>query len=1666
MNRRDIEAIYPLSPQQQGILLDALGHAEPGRYIEQETHRWPGTLDQTVFDQAWQAIVDRHGIFRTVFLWRDQPSPVQVVFSRLAFSVAYHDLSDLSPTTQLDRLQAYRAADRVRGFDLSSAPLLRVAVFRISADEHHIVVTHHHIAIDGWSLPIIYRELVQGYDAIRAGHAPALGPAGHYRDYVSWLRKQDVHAAEAYWREALRGVRHPTPLGRVDGAVAAPVVTPGHGDDQIILDAGVTAALQALVRQHRVTVSALVHAAWAVVLARYSGDTNVVFGTTVSGRPPELPAVEQTVGLFINTLPFRIQVSPERPLAPWLEEIQRAHLDLRRFEYCSTGQVHQWSDVPGALPLYESIVVFENYPSLKRAPPSAGDGHGNGRPPGDHRSFSSGDGHFDGARTRYALTLLAAVADELLIRCTYQRARFAQAAVANVLRHCGGVLRAIAAAGLDQRVADLLVTVPEREIPVIAGEPAAARTRSAAAGTPVEELLLGIWADVLGLRDITLDDDFLALGGHSLLATQMMSRIRELFEVELPLRALFEARTGRALARRIETAQRQSQEMRAPAIVPTARNRDLPVSYAQERLWILDQLAPGNTAYNVPVDLRLRGALDLVALQQALDALVARHESLRTTFAAVNGTPVQIVNPHGCALAHVDLTTVPEHGRDAEAARVAQEEVARPFDLAAGPLFRALLLQQADDDHLLVMTLHHIISDGWSIKVLLRELWTLYDAFRAGASPALEPLPIQYADFAAWQREWLQGERLERQLTYWKTQLENGAASLELPADRPRPPVQSFHGAQEKRVLSAPLSASLRDLSRSQGVTLFMTLLGGLDVLLGRYAGQEDVFVGSPIAGRNRLETEGLIGFFLNTLVMRTDLSGDPTFEALLARVRRTALDAYAHQDLPFERLVQELLPQRDLSRTPFFQVFFNMLNYAEGPTGGSVAGLRVDAFMPVEGGSRFDLTLYAGERDETIELLLVYNPDLFDAARMAELLRQYEHLLQQVVRNRRARLSTLSLVTDAARPLLPDPAHPLDDEWMGAVHALFEQQARRRPDHAAVIDEDESWTYAELDARSTHLAQALVRGGLARGDVVAIYAHRSAPVVWALLGVLKAGGAFLLLDPAYPALRVIEYLTLARPKVWLHVTAAGALPPELETFVSASAWTFRGAIGPRRDAEDTWAPAREPLPAPAVTVGPDDLACLSFTSGSTGQPKAVLGRHGPLSHFMPWIQRRFGLTAHDRFSMLSGLSHDPLQRDIFTPLCTGGTIVIPRADDVLSPGYLPAWAAERRITVAHLTPAMGRLLAQTASESQTIDSLRYAFFVGDVLTRTDVAGLQRIARTATIVNYYGSTETQRAVGHHVLPACMEASAAMRERIPAGTGIVDVQLLVLTPGGALAGVGELGEIHVRSPHLARGYLDDPASSTAKFLSNPISDDARDRLYRTGDLGRYLPDGDVEFARRADHQVKVRGFRIELDEVEGLLRQHPDVRDTIVVAEETSPGQTRLVAYLVAQPARTPGIESLRGFLGRRLPEYMIPSTFLCADAIPLTPNGKVDRAALGAAGASVVAPRRYAAPGTALHAELAHIWRDVLGVERVGIDDGFFALGGHSLLASQAISRIRQQLRIDLPLRSLFEHSTIASLAEYIGRVEPAVSAPAGIPKLARDRFQRVVRPPAPRRHR
>jgi aspartate racemase len=1079
---------------------------------------------------------------------------------------------------------------------------------------------------------------------------------------------------------------------------------------------------------------------------------------------------------------------------------------------------------------------------------------------------------------------------------------------------------------------------------------------------------------------------------------------RRLAELSLEQRVLLEERLLQRRAKR-------SQEQAIPA---RGTPGPWPLSFAQQRLWFLTQLEPDSPFYNVPSAYRLSGSLNRDALERALNAVVSRHESLRTVFLSVDGDPRQFVLPEASLrMASFDLSTMPDDARGTEARRTIDEEGRRSFDLEHDLMIRAALIRLAEDEHILVLVTHHIATDGWSARILHRELSEFYRAFSEGVSPSLPELPVQYVDFACWQREWLQGEVYGRQLDYWRRQLDPESAVLELPADRPRPSVRTSRGALHSAVFPGRLYDSLRELGVHHYCTPFMALLATFYVLLHRYTGQEAIIVGGPIANRSRPELEGLIGFFANTLPFRGDLSGDPTFHELLERVRKMALGAYGHQDLPFEKLVEELVPDRDASRSPLVQVMFALHDTVWPPL--QLPGVTLERLPADTGTAKFDLIFTLVKGAEGLVGRFEYNTDLFDAETMACMAEHYRILLEGIPAAPDAHISELPLLTEGERHTLlvewNDTSVPFPDD--ACVHELFEAQVQRSPDAVAAVHGSEQITYGELDTRANQLAHHLRQRGVGPDVLVGLCVERSLRMLVGMLGILKAGGAYLPLDPSYPQERLRFMLEDAEAPILLtEESLLGRLP-----MGSAE------AICLDRDWEAIAAAGDELVDGGATA---DNLVYVIYTSGSTGRPRGGGIPHRAVVRLV--INADYlRLGPSDVVAQASTATFDAATFELWGALLNGSRLVIVDRDLLLAPNRFADFIRSSGVNVLFLTTALFNQFArQQPSAFSTVDHL---LFGGEAVDPSSVREVLRHGAPRRLLHVYGPTETTTFASWHEVDSVAEDATT----VPIGRPIANTSIYILDGRLQPAPVGVPGELHIGGPGLARGYVKRPELTAEKFIASPFADGPEDRLYRTGDVARFLPDGNIEFLGRVDYQVKIRGYRIELGEIEAALSQHPMVAATVVVMREEVPGEKRLVAYVAPGGGGQPDAAELRRFLREELPDYMVPSSYVMLDEMPLTPSGKVDRRSLPAPSeAPAVAAAGLVAPRDALEYQISRVCAEVLGIARVGVDDDFFELGGHSLLAVRLMAELEKALGRSLPLEVLFRGPTVRQLARAL----------------------------------
>jgi amino acid adenylation domain-containing protein len=1140
--------------------------------------------------------------------------------------------------------------------------------------------------------------------------------------------------------------------------------------------------------------------------------------------------------------------------------------------------------------------------------------------------------------------------------------------------------------------------------------------------TPEEQALAEIWSDILHVERVGIHDDFFALGGHSLLATQVIARVRDSLDTELPLRAIFETPNVEGLAATITADAGNMSTIRIPI---GERSEYPPQSFAQQRLWFLDRLEPGSSVYNLSQSVQLDGPLDIQALQNAVDDLVKRHESLRTTFADSNNDPVQII----AQSLHIPLrfTDLPD-ADDSRLQAKLTELVNQPFDLAEGPLLRLHMLKLGNDRHVLLLMIHHIVSDAWSLNVLWQDLTRLYNAHCRNKPAGLQALAVQYADYAAWQRDWLAGDELEHQIAYWKTRLDGMPALLELPTDRPRPTVMTHNGAHVAWSLAGETPATLKKLATERGSTLFMVLLAAFSALLSRYSGHDDIVVGSPIAGRRHTDLEGLIGFFVNTLILRTDLSDNPNFYELLERVKHGTLEAYEHQDLPFEKLVEELQPARDMSHTPLFQVAFILQNAPGRPA--AFDRLEANGLPVHHGHSKFDMTLALWENTDGLGGVFEFNTDLFDRETIERMADQFRALLNGIAENPNQCITEIPLISAAER-------HQLLVEWNdtttdyprnATIQELFESQVTKTPDHIAVICADRSLTYEALNRRANQLAHYLREHGVEPDTLVGICMDREIDTVIAILGILKAGGAYVPLDPSYPAERL---------QFMLEDTRAPAV-------LSLSHMDLKSGSSLRIDL-DRVSLKELPDTNPDCTTTGNNLAYVIFTSGSTGRAKGTLIDNRCVLRLV--INTDYAdFSDRSRIAMLAPISFDASTFELWGSLLHGGQLII-FPDRVPSIDALGEFLQANEIDFVFLTSALFNTIIDASP--QILRSVRQLLTGGEALSVPHINRAIELLPDTQLSNVYGPTESTTFTTAFRIPRPLPDDWY---HIPIGKPIANTTVYILDHRLQPVPTGVSGELYIGGDGLSRGYLNQPELTVERFIPDPFSNSDNARLYKTGDLVRHLPDGNIEFIGRGDNQIKLRGFRIELGEIEAALCRHPAIKKAAVILHQRNDGDKRLIAYAVADADLDDSANHIQHYLGEHIPKYMVPTTYILVDDIPLTANGKLDRKALPDPDAQLQsACNPDAKPVTFAERSVAEIWCRLLGVDAIGLDDDFFDLGGHSLLTIKLLKEIEDMTGERLSIADVFDNPTIGEfspLLENAAWAEAQTPKPTGLARL------------------
>ena len=1141
--------------------------------------------------------------------------------------------------------------------------------------------------------------------------------------------------------------------------------------------------------------------------------------------------------------------------------------------------------------------------------------------------------------------------------------------------------------------------------------------------TPVEEVISGIWSSVLGVAEVGAEDQFFELGGHSLKATQVIASVKRAFQIEMPIRILFENPVLNQFAKQVAIAVQEAQGVFEPSIKPVPEGLQLPLSFAQERLWFLQQLEPQSAAYNLPMVFRLRGSLDVAHFKTCCESIVNRQAVLRTRFTEIQGQPYQVIDERAhWGFRRVTMDHLPQAAREKACMEAVSEEVTAPFSLEQGPMLRVSLFTIKPDDHILVMNFHHIVSDGWSIKVFFSEFATLYGEVGPERNRPLTPLPIRYADYAYWQRQWLSGETLEAHQSFWEQQLRNAPPLIQLPTDFPRPQIQTFRGAHQNFQLSDSAGATVTTLCSGESVTQFMVFLAAYGALLARYSGQEDICIGTPVANRHREATERLIGFFVNMLVMRVDLSGNPSFLQLLRRVRRTALEAYAHQDVPFEKVVECLQPDRDLSRSPLFQVMF-CFGYGGPETAKAHLKISDLEILPQEfnyGASKYDLSLHVTQEQEGYRAGFEFKTDLFREATINRFTAHFRNLFNAVMKDPAMPLSKIDLLDRDERHQLLDRFNETNLALPEAtcIHQLFEDQVRRKPRAIALRFGREKMSYAQLDARANNLARILVEHGLSDDETVAMCLEGGFDQLIAILGILKAGGAYLPIHPNYPESRVRDMIADSGTNLFL--THEAMLPFDLEV---THTFFMERLPKPR---------SKAPLPHLTGSESGASLVYVIYTSGSTGRPKGAGISHGSLINHAKGMAHHFDLGPKDRVLPFFSFSFDCSVAGIFPPLITGATLVLQSNRYGLGTSEMLELLKKQRVTILGMSTAYWHEWTQAMARlGKTLPpTLKILFVGGEKASPAILESLGAMTvKSLTWLNTYGPTECTNITT--VTRVTVDADFSLKTpTIPIGKPNPNYQIYILDLELNLVPIGIPGQLYIGGNGLARGYLRRPGLTAISFIPNPFQDSGvGERLYQTGDSVSFQSDGSLHFLGRLDRQTKIRGFRIELDEVEHALNRLPDTEGGAVAVRKDSNGRQHLVAFLVVEgELPLPGV--LRGHLKQHLPDYMIPTSFTSLPNLPVTQDGKLDREALPEVEDFEMG--EFISPRTISEMNLARIWESVLEIPSVGSKDNFFDLGGTSLSAVKLLALVEEQFDKKMPIISIFQHPTIEAFAAQL----------------------------------
>ena len=1596
--KKNVKNIYALTPLQEGILFHALYDKDNATYFEQFNYHISGDLDVTLFESAWNELMKRHDSLRTMFVYKNVPQPLQIVLKIRKIEFLFKNLCPLSPESQREHWMTFRDNDRKRYFDLSKDVLMRLAVFQLNDKSFNITWSFHHIIMDGWCMGIVYDELMTIYQAMTNQTTPDLPKPVPFSDYVKWLKKQDADLAKNYWKTYLADYPALAGLPRIQSDKK------NEFYKQTItfkLSKTVSDQLRQLAASLHVTLNIVFQVIWGILLGKYNATNDVVFASTVSGRPADLKGVERIIGLFINAIPVRIQMNPEQTVKDMIQKTHQDATDNKNFHYYSLADIQ--TETALKQHLLDHLLIFESYPDLGQA--------------NDDNSMFIIDDFEQFELTNYDLSIQVFPEETCHFCVIYNAWVYEKAIMEKIEPHLNTIILAILKdcnvkpAGIqvlshdDQTVYDQAVM--QRTMAYMDKQKGSLRSLSTAYAKPENDTqaqLMTIWKEIMAIEALGIEDNFFEWGGHSLMATRIVSRIHKHFNVEISLKTFFDHPNIKQLSTVI---QEQATTLYAD-ISAIPEQLDYELSHSQRRLWILDRIEENFIAYNQSVGFIFKGELNIALLKQAVHAVCQRHESLRTVFVTVNEHPRQKILPQpNVDISIIDLTALPHH--DQKIKQQANILANQPFDLEHGPLIRLAILRLAEDHHVLLMAMHHIICDGWSVVLFEKEIIHLYEAYLNAIDITLPSLKIQYKDYAAWHNQLLTNATIKAHQTYWHTKLSGQIPVLDIPIDHPRPTVLTYNGHTVTHLLREDITDRLDQLCKTHEVSLFMVLLSAIKSLMHRYSGQEDIIIGSPIAGRIHPDLEDQIGFFVNTLALRDTIIGSETFMTLLKKIKQTTLEAYHHQVYPFDKLVEELDIQRDMSRSPIFDIMMVLQNTDD--INANIANLDILPFDYDTSVSQFDITFIFTQEKETLRLDINYNTDLFEKETIYRMGGHVEELLKGIAADPLERISHLNLLTDQEKHQVlvefnqTQTPYPKD---MTLVD-LFETQVNHTPNNIAVISENRQLTYKELNEVANQLAHYLRnKFAIQPDDLIGVIISRNEWLVIAMLAIMKAGGTYLPIDPTYPSKRIHFMLQDSACKAVLTENAA------IITELNLPCLDIQSIVN------DSQGQSNKANPKPIA--GPDNLAYVIYTSGSTGQPKGVMIEHGGFVNMTLAQIKGFNVTESDRVLQFFSPSFDASLSEIFMALLKGAALVMIPIDTVNDAPAFLKYLESHQVSVITFPPVYLNMLS-----NHPLPTLKTIITAGEPAILSDVLFY---CKDKLYFNAYGPTETSVCTSFYRVPPNFQPSHA-GSRIPIGKPLINSSVYIVDQDMQPVPIGVIGEICFSGVGVARGYMNRPELTAEKFIPNPF--EPGKRLYKIGDLGKWRNDGTIEFIGRKDDQVKVRGFRIELGEIESQLKTHPLIKDGLVLPIGNNDSKL-LAAFCIPLDQKELDPYDIQSFLAQTLPMFMIPSQYIYLEKFPLTVNGKTDKRALErmAMDQKITQTVLDEKPRNRIESILVNVWQRLFQKQHISIHDNFFALGGDSIKAIQVISWLQQE-KIFLKVRDIFQYPTCAQLANVVG---------------------------------